>query len=291
MNTVPVNADNREIVDYNILHVPIRAKKEFLSDYPQRSALNHWHDDLEFILIISGEMIFHVNGIAYHLHEGEGIFVNAQQMHYGHAFGERECEFICVILPLTFFSGTIHFNQQYLQPFRSEHRHPNIVLTRNPQHLAILVAVRAIYTASHQATTGFELQIMGRAYEICYQLQHLLAHTNFQLPLHSEKTLLTMRKMVGFIQERYSEKISITEIAQAGNVCRSTCHELFQTVMQLSPMAYVNNYRLERSLALLQTSSDSITKIAFICGFTSSSYFTHFFRQALGVTPTQYRKK
>ena len=47
-----------------------------LSLYPNCSGISHWHDDIELILILSGEMQYNVNGKIFMLHENEGIFAS-----------------------------------------------------------------------------------------------------------------------------------------------------------------------------------------------------------------------
>ncbi|MGN0464776.1 MAG: cupin domain-containing protein [Lachnospiraceae bacterium] len=74
--------DLSERVYYNIPDFPVYIYRSLLSSYPNFSAISHWHDDIEFILVESGHMQYNINGKTVILREGEGIFVNTKQFHY-----------------------------------------------------------------------------------------------------------------------------------------------------------------------------------------------------------------
>jgi AraC family transcriptional regulator, melibiose operon regulatory protein len=73
-----LNSDASENVAYNNPDFPAYIKKGQLSNYPDFRAVSHWHDDLEFILILEGQMSYDVNGQKISLQTGEGIFVNSR---------------------------------------------------------------------------------------------------------------------------------------------------------------------------------------------------------------------
>ena len=65
------------------MEYPIYIRHSCLSSYPGYAAPPHWHDDIEFIIILKGGMTYNVNGKLIDLASGEGIFVNSRQMHFG----------------------------------------------------------------------------------------------------------------------------------------------------------------------------------------------------------------
>jgi AraC-like DNA-binding protein/mannose-6-phosphate isomerase-like protein (cupin superfamily) len=58
-----------------------------------------------------------------------------------------------------------------------------------------------------------------------------------------------------------------------------------------TPTAFVTELRLQRAAELLGTTSESVTRIAHRCGFSSQSYFTRCFRDAYGMPPKEYRRR
>ncbi|WP_419766674.1 helix-turn-helix domain-containing protein [Acinetobacter baumannii] len=50
------------------------------------------------------------------------------------------------------------------------------------------------------------------------------------------------------------------------------------------------NYRIQKSLPLLQERGSNVTEVAFKVGFNSSSYFIEKFRKSMNMTPLAYKK-
>ena len=148
-----------------------------------------------------------------------------------------------------------------------------------------------IYKLCNEKSDGFELQVMSICYSLCYSLYNNIYNKSTDTENSNSKNLDSMHDMVGYIQKNYRNKITLSDIALAGNVCRSNCCKLFQLFLKSSPISYLTEYRLDKSIEMLNNSSYSITEIALHCGFNSSSYFTEIFSKNLGCTPSQYRKK
>jgi AraC-like DNA-binding protein len=58
----------------------------------------------------------------------------------------------------------------------------------------------------------------------------------------------------------------------------------------LTPVAYLNRYRVQQARQLLKTTHKSITEIALDVGFSGSSYFSRIFRRETGMSPEAYRR-
>ena len=91
---IKLRPDLSEEVQYNSSDFPVYISYGVLSSYPNFAAPVHWHDDIELIAVISGWMEYNVNGEIIRLESGNGIFVNARQLHYGFSSCHGECEFI-----------------------------------------------------------------------------------------------------------------------------------------------------------------------------------------------------
>lgn len=111
-----LNDDCSEKVAYDFADFPVFIHRELLSEYPNRTAPSHWHTDLEFLLIYSGRLQYNVNGFVRTLHAGEGIFVNAQQLHFGFSDRDEECEFLCVLVHPTLLCITPAIQQRFVLP-------------------------------------------------------------------------------------------------------------------------------------------------------------------------------
>ena len=99
-----------------------------------------------------------------------------------------------------------------------------------------------------------------------------------------------LKVILGYIQEHFSEPITLEDIAGSVNICRSECCRFFKKHMRESLFDYLLNYRIEQSLACLSKSDCSITEAAIQCGFSTPSYFSRVFRDRMGYTPGEYRR-
>lgn len=92
-NGPEMNPLNRERVAYDSAKMPLYIREGQLRDYPNLAYVCHWHEDLEFLCVMEGHMSYFVNGARYLLREGEGIFVNARQLHYGYSGDKTNSRF------------------------------------------------------------------------------------------------------------------------------------------------------------------------------------------------------
>ena len=61
----------------------------------------------------------------------------------------------------------------------------------------------------------------------------------------------------------------------------------FRRAVGVTPFAYLAQYRVNRAQALL-AAGNSLSDVAYSCGFSDQSHMTRAFKQAVGVTPGQY---
>jgi AraC family L-rhamnose operon transcriptional activator RhaR/AraC family L-rhamnose operon regulatory protein RhaS len=54
--------------------------------------------------------------------------------------------------------------------------------------------------------------------------------------------------------------------------------------------AKINQIRLEKAKRLLSVTNESVTRIAFLLGFSDSNYFSVYFKKHTGLSPREYRK-
>lgn len=98
-----------------------------------------------------------------------------------------------------------------------------------------------------------------------------------------------VRSAVDYIWQHFNEDISLKKIADEIHVNNTYLSKLFRDEMQQSFVDYVNEIRLETAAELLRETNDSITEIAYNCGFKECSYFTKMFRNHFGPSPRDYR--
>lgn len=284
---IQLKSDRSENVAYNFPDFPVYINRTLLSDYPDYTAVSHWHDDVEFITVISGEMQYNINGETVTLASGDGIFVNARQLHYGFSEKREECQFICAVLHPVLLCGTAGVEQNYVLPVITNECYSYKLLRREVMwEERILEVLRQMHASLSHSAPQLEIQgLFFRLWSILYEhapKQNMEKRDGRQLGL--------LREMVGYIQKNYSEKISLTDIAGAGNMCKSKCGELFRRYTGKTPIQYLTDYRLKKSIEMMNTSELSIGEIGYEAGFSGASYFSETFKKKFGYSPKEYRR-
>lgn len=283
--------NRRETVQYNVPQLPFYVKRNWLCVYPNKSAVVHWHTDVEFMVAIKGRMNYSVNGKEYLLTEGKGIFVNSNQFHYGYSKESEDCEFICVIIPISLLEPYSVIYEKYVKTIIEDERCSCLPIDeKNPFGLKIMSDIKILNAIIEHQDEDMELSIVQRVFHIWKYLYRLMKNVYDTKEQENAKYIKELRNMIFYIHKYYTEKLTLEGIAEAGNVCRSNCCKIFQKLLHKSPITYLTEYRIAKSLELLNNSSMNVTEIAFCCGFSSTSYYIKKFRQMMGCSPLQYKK-
>ena len=84
---------------------------------------------------------------------------------------------------------------------------------------------------------------------------------------------------------------SIQDFSEAVGMSRMQLHRKLKALTGLSASEFVRSQRLKLAASLLEQSDINISQIGYQVGFNDPSYFTKCFKEAYGMSPTQYSKK
>ena len=275
-------------IHYNLPDYPVYMKKGILSQYPKNQTTLHWHDDIELVEALEGQMNYNIDGRVVNLREGDGIFINSRQTHFSYHGQSGDCTFLLLQIHPAFLESVPAVGRDFVQPILEKSALPWIYLDhRVIWQNRILHLMRDIYAQRNAEVWPLRtLAAFAEIWSILYE------HMEISPERRREAADLTIaRNMVGFIQQHYAEQITLGDIAAAGLVGQSKCCRLFAHYYQISPVRYLQEYRLGQSAWLLQNTEDSVTEIAMSCGFNDVSYFSNCFRKWAGMTPRSYRKR
>lgn len=98
-------------------------------------------------------------------------------------------------------------------------------------------------------------------------------------------------KVEGFLRSRLQEELSIEQLAMHCAMSTRTLLRRFQDVHQRSPQAYLQELRVARAKALLESTLLDLPQILQQCGYSDVASFRKLFKRLTGLTPTQYRSR
>ena len=277
-----------EYVPYNQPGYPLYGGKGSLGSFEGMGAINHWHWDLEFLYILTGKVSYTVNQKTLTLGAGEGIFVNSGQIHRNFSLDGSDGEYLCVLIHPSALQTVFQRTGDLLNALCTCPGLPYALLRPEiPWQKEILESTRLLYEKIQSGIEENLFAILSVAFAMVHTLScHLPQSFQEEGNAHG---LNSIREMMGFIQTHYAEKLLVTDIARAGKVGSSTCHGLFREFLQMSPMQYLLEYRLEKAAQFLKDTRISMSEIAERTGFASPSYFAECFRAKYALSPTAFR--
>lgn len=98
-------------------------------------------------------------------------------------------------------------------------------------------------------------------------------------------------KAIDYVSDHFAEQIRVEDIANYAHISETHFRRVFSSNMNMSPLDYVNLVRIQMACEYLNKTDEPIAVIAAKCGYTTSSTFNRNFRQIMGVTPVQWRKR
>jgi len=93
-----------------------------------------------------------------------------------------------------------------------------------------------------------------------------------------------------YIEEHYAEDIYLDLFSEKLNLSTAYISSYFKTKTGINLTDYINNYRIKKSMELIENSELKIKDIALKVGFTNSNTFIRLFKKFSGLTPQEYRR-
>lgn len=256
----------------------------------------HSHDYNEMVLLHGGNCRFLVGNQFYHLQPGDLLMLDGNKIHKAYVYGD----------PDAYERSLLHFRNDWIRPLLKE---------LELEYLLELINKDENGSMIHFSNKG-ESFVEGKIREMTYiwkdidndispiedaQLKMLVCQLLIYLhqsndPLirregtgQDEKTKL-VEIITAYLFSHYQEPITIDDVAFSVGLTKSYMSHLFKEVTGYTIMNYLMAYRLSRSRDILISEPDlSIKEVSLQSGFKSDAHFSRFFKENIGVSPTEYR--
>lgn len=282
-----IKSDGSEVLHYDNPEFPVFIRRNVIPQKAHFSDISlHWHEDLEFIYVLSGDIGYWIDGEHIVMKAGEGIFVNAKHMHLI-CNANLGCTLLCVIFPPTVLCSTEYMASKMVNPILNAKELAYMLLSeRVPWQRSVLAGVKDIYDYSLQENG--EADILSAIYRLWGELYRNVAVKAEES--HKDENLILIKKMLDYLYKNYDQKITLNDICLNAGIGKNKCTELFRRYTNMSPMEYLRYYRVEKGVQLLKDTDLSVTEISYEVGMSGASYFAESLRMCRGCTPTQIRK-
>lgn len=285
------NQFQKELKKHGSDAFPILVCDERLSRYESGSFMWHWHPEIELTLIQKGRMLYKVNHCEFHLKEGDVLFGNANTLHAGTMENLQDCRYVSVTfsakLIYGFYRSAVY--TQYVEPVIKNFGLPAIHMDGSELwHEKFKAGVESIIRLERERPAFYEMDMLMELQALWkLLLENLPPEREFSSQVKAEYDRI--RAILSYIEQNYSGKLSLKEIAEHIHLCESECSRVFKRYMKTSLFSFLQEYRIERSLEYLNR-NESISEIAHKVGFGDSNYYSKVFTKIKGCSPREYRK-
>lgn len=280
-----------ELIEHGIASFPIACYHDDL----QRECVDwHWHEELELIVVSEGGAIIAVDGEKHIVNEGNGFFINTGVLHGGWIYENINCRFHSIVFHPRLVGGSSNsiFWTKHLNPILSNISFKGLFLDYSIHwQKDILCSIDEAWYLCANEEEGYEFEVRNALSKIIYLMSKHLECIESNTSTKKLRDSQRMKNMIKYIDEHYSDNITIDEIAESVSLSVSECLRCFHNTIGTTPIQYLKSFRIKKAAELLTNTDMKIVDIGIMCGFQDMSYFAKTFRNIYGCTPSKYRGK
>lgn len=276
-----------EIVKSNIPNVPIRICIPNSFKYRDCCVKDHFHDEIELLAVKRGKIAFTSNNKTYVVSPGEVIFVNTHVPHHTVVIEDNT---YYVMVQVNFYALAQSSISKYLARFINSDKEKIVLFSsERPETRELFGFFSTINEEYYNKSKAYEIYIVANTYNILaflYRYDVLRDAESF----FNIKVVDKIMPALKYIDEHYTEQISLENVSSAVNLNPSYFCRLFKKATGSTFKEYLNFVRVCQAEKYLSLTSKSVLDISLETGFSSVSYFSAVFKQMKNCSPTVYRK-
>ena len=274
-------------------HLQIKHVKVIVNQISNRPP--HVHSDFELTMALTDGGVLETRAARHIMNPGDIIFINSYENHSYYSVKKDEdgkddgkSDPIFLIVQISY-----HFLMDYFPPIRNTFfKTCDLKEFFDERELHL---IRRLLLASGRDYFNhdgyYQLRLVTK---LSYLLRILLLNVPNKVLKDEEKEKVKRRferiqRVVSYIDENYSGKIRLEEIAQKEGITIPHLSHIFSEYFGISFQEYVNLKRLEKAVLLMQDERKSLINVAFESGFSDPKYMNQLFKKNFNCKPRQYR--
>lgn len=247
----------------------------------------HWHQEIELLYGISGELAVTVAEERYILREGDILFINPEELHfYKPCSGEVQYH-AAVFEPSLFqFKEQHFFERDFTNPIvNGTLRFPRMIDKNHEKYVVICPIIDCLFNKHiHLKTMIFADLILL----FCTLIEDGLLESVSNESAH--KKTEDVKRCIKYMEDNFERKITLTELADLVHMTPNYFCNYFKKQTGLTAFRQLNNIRVGCAAKMLRQTEKTIVEVADACGFENTNYFIRKFKEIRGCTPSAYRK-
>ncbi|MFF5858947.1 GlxA family transcriptional regulator [Streptomyces sp. NPDC012751] len=129
------------------------------------------------------------------------------------------------------------------------------------------------------------------ARQLVMYLKRPSGQSQFSVPLEQVSTTRRIEELRHHILRHITEPLTVAHLAEQAHISDRQLARIFKNELGMTPHAYIESVRVERARNQLETTDNTLDRIATTCGFGTVDTLVRAFRRRLDTTPTEYRRR
>lgn len=259
---------------------------------------HEYENAVRLLVINNGEVDILCNDTIYHGKPGQAVFINVGVNHRIATSRREDTAFYNVFFDPSFvldISDSTKLKSDYYDSLAQNPKVRCFVMDESDIFEdAAIDKINSIIVANTVRKKGYELMTKGYLCMLWVALLNYSSSTDDKKGenVYFSRDELRVSAARAFIEEKYSEYITLEDIAGRIHVSRNECCRCFQRVMFMSPVDYLITFRVFSAAKMLYKGmGESMSEVAYEVGFNNPSYFNRMFKRIMECTPTEFVKK
>lgn len=235
----------------------------------------HVHDVVELVCLKKGNVAMTIGGEKIFLSAGD-IAISFPTVPHSYDEVSDDAEGITLI----FMPGVI---QEFHPAFRTMVPKSAWIPVR-AQHARVCTLVEQF-----MQLTEDEMKYLQLGY-LHLLVAYLMPSINL-VPVNRHVEMGLSYQVFHYISQHFTEPLSLESVAHALGISRIHLSHIFSQQLHINFRQYINTLRIDRACALLRDPANSISQIAYLCGYGNPRTFHRAFLSQCNMPPKQYRAK
>ena len=233
------------------------------------------HSYWELTYVDKGELLTTIDGVSYHLKQGDLIFYAPMQFHTQSTFEKISSSYLTINFKMNFNHADLLCNKIFS-------------LKRD----SYFIVTRLIEELSNDNLYSNDLSLCYLKQLIIQMLRLNNSHFHSKPTTHMQQTYENelLNDILLYIDNNIYEKISVSTLCEHFCISTSMLHSLFRKNMNNTAKNYINELKLSKSKELIRNSTHTLSEISEMLGFSSIHYFSKKFKLYFNISPTEYSK-